>query len=163
MVAPRFRLWTMALALSTTTLVAGGMTVLGQDSPAHQQASIVAGSCGELATTSAYSLRDVTPNDPRVGGSFSGQTTATGVLTSETEVRVRLTTLLDSPHAIVIGDLATPLACGDIGGFTRGIVNNDEIEIGLAEVGDSGHFGIAQLEGDGDEVDIDLYVAAPLG
>jgi hypothetical protein len=41
-------------------------------------------------------------------------------------------------------------------------VNNDDIEIGLAEVGDSGHFGIADLEGDGDEVEIDLYIAAPL-
>jgi len=143
-------------------LVTAGGAILAQDSPPKQSASIVAGSCAELGTTAVHALRDVTPNDPRIGGSFSGQSTAIGVLTSETEIRTTLSTLLNNPHAIVIGDLASPLACGDIGGFTRGIVNNDDIEIGLAEVGDSGHFGIADLEGDGDEVEIDLYIAAPL-
>lgn len=158
----RTKTWVAGLALSATLVLAGGSAVLGQDSPANQKANIVAGSCAELGTTSAFSLRDVTPNDPRVGGSFSGQSSAIGVLTSETEIRTRLSNLLNSPHAIVIGDLASPLACGDIGGFTRGIVDNDEIEIGVAAIGDSGHFGIASLEGDGDEVEIDLYIAAPL-
>ncbi len=107
------------------------------------------------------SLRPVTPNDPRVGGSFGGSTNATGVLTSGSDVRISLSTMLASPHAIVIGDPASPVACGEVGGFTRGIINNDEIDIGLSPVGDSGVFGIAQLEADGDETEIDLYVAAP--
>ena len=85
-----------------------------------------------------------------------------GVLTSESEVGVRLSNLLSSPHAIVIGDLAAPLACGDIGGFVRGIGDNDEIEIGLSSIADSGVFGVARLEADDDEMEIDLYVAAPL-
>ena len=151
-----------AVALSLAALLVPAAS-LAQDSPGNQAANIVTGSCSALGTTAAFALKDVTPNDPRVGGSFSGQKTAIGVLTSETDVRVSLSTLVGSPHAIVIGDLANPVACGDIGGFTRGIVNNDEIEIGIAEIGDSGHFGVARLEGDGsNETEIDLYIAAPL-
>lgn len=151
----------VAAALAASAILAPAPAALAQDSPAEQPASIVAGSCASLGTTPAFSLRTVTPNDPRIGGSFSGQPTAMGVLTSETDVRVSLSTLLKSPHAIVIGDLAAPVACGDIGGFTRGIVNNDEIEIGLSPLGESGHFGIARIEGDGNETEIDLFVAAP--
>lgn len=149
------------VGLALATLLAPVATS-AQDSPANQQASIVAGSCANLGTTAAFSLRQVTPNDPRVGGSFSGQKTASGVLTSESEVRVSLSTLLKSPYAIVIGDPAAPLACGDIGGFTRGVVDNDEIEIGIASVGDSGHYGVAKIEADGSKTEIDLYIAAPL-
>lgn len=112
-----------------------------------------------------HRLSQVTPNDPRIGGSSSGSRTATSVLTSESEPRASLGTLLSNPHAIVIGDPASPVACGDIGECTRGIINNDDIDIGPAPVGDSGIFGLAQLEGDGDETEteteIDLYVVAP--
>lgn len=161
MVHVRSRGLICAAALALVTMLAPTAT-FAQDSPAQQTANIVQGSCAELGTASAFALNDITPNDPRVGGSFSGQKTAVGVLTSETDVRVSLSNLLSAPHAIVIGDIASPLACGDIGGFTRGIVNNDEIEIGITAVGDSGHFGIARLEGDGNETEIDLYIAAPL-
>lgn len=162
MVRLRSRGVVFAAALALTTCLIPASSTFAQDSPANQSASIVAGSCAELGTTAAFELRQVTPNDPRVGGSFNGQKTAVGVLTSETDVRVSLSTLLNSPHAIVVGDIASPVACGDIGGFTRGIVNNDEIEIGISAVGDSGHFGIARIEGDGNETEIDLYIAAPL-
>lgn len=158
----RVRLGFAALFLSLAVMMTGSLAASAQESPANQSARIVSGSCSALGTEVAR-LNDITPNDPRIGGSFSGQQTALGVLTSETDVRnTRLSRLLDTPHAIVIGEVAAPLACGDIGGFTRGIVNNDEIEIGISPVGDGTHFGIAKLEGDGNEVEIDLYIAAPL-
>jgi hypothetical protein len=149
-------------ALGTSFLLGGTAIASAQDSPSNQSASIVAGTCAKLGSERAFRLREVSPNDPRISGSFSGQNTALGVMTSESDVNTTLTTLLNNPHAIVIGDLAAPLAFGDIGGFTRGIVNNDEIEIGISEIGDSNHFGIASLEGDGDEIEIDLYIAAPM-
>jgi len=158
---PGFRQVTAGFVLSSTILLAAAGGVSAQGSPANLEANIFEGSCAELAELPLQSLSQVTPNDPNIGGSFSGARTATGVLTSESEPRISLNALLSNPHAIVIGDPAAPVDCGDIGGFTRGIVNNDDIDIGLAPVGDSGIFGVAQLEGDGDETEIDLDVVAP--
>lgn len=161
MVRSRIRAATATFILATIFAAGAVAPALAQQSPASLTANLFQGSCAELNETPLRSLRSVTASDPRVGGSFSGLPTALGVLTSESEVPVRLSTLLDSPHAIVIGDPAAPVACGDIGGITRGVVNNDEIRIGLWPVNDSGIFGIAEIEGDGGETDIDLYVAAP--
>lgn len=157
---PRFRHMVLGFLVSSSLLAAAG-DMSAQESPANLAANLFQGTCVELAGSPLQRLSQVTPNDPRIGGSFSGSRTATGVLTSESEPKIRLSTLLESPHAIVIGDPAAPVACGDVGGFTRGITNRDNLDIGLSPVGDSGIFGVAQLEGDGDETEIDLYVVAP--
>lgn len=132
--------------------------VSAQSSPSSMKASVVQGSCAEIGAQ-LHSLRDVTNNDPRIGGSFSGSSTAFAVLSSENDVRVRLSTLMNAPHAIVIGDLENPLACGDIGGITSR--TSDSFRIGIAAIGDSGVFGIAEIEDDDNETEIDLYIAAP--
>ena len=133
--------------------------VSAQSAPPSMKAAIVQGGCDNLADTALHNLKDVTNDDPRNGGDFNGSANAFAVLTSDSEVRVRLSDLLGTPHSIVIGDLANPVACGEIGGIFRN-GSDAEFRIGLAPVGDSGVFGIAEVEGDGSETDFDLYIAA---
>lgn len=157
----RTRAASAAVGLLAVALTIGASGARAQSSPENLPASIFQGTCAEFVGEPLVNLNQVTPNDPRIGGTFRGSTDALGVLTSESDVRISLRTLLGSPYAIVIGDPTAPLACGEIGGFTRGVITNDDLDIGLQPVGDSGIFGIAQLEGDGDETEVDLMVAAP--
>jgi hypothetical protein len=143
-----------------TVLIGGAVAgVSAQSSPPSMNAAIVQGGCDSLSDVALHNLTAVTNNNPRVGGSFSGSANAFAVLTSESDARIRLSDLLGSQHSIVIGDLAAPLACGEIGGITSRI--SGDFRIGIAAIGDSGVFGIAELESDDDETEIDLYVAAP--
>ena len=118
-------------------------------------AAIHAGMCSDLGEEVA------TLNDPQPeSGSWIGVEGLGQVLESETDDVIRGDTLIDSAHSIVIFANGEPVACGEIGGYA----DDDDLYIGLQPVGNSGYFGIADLDDiddDDDEVEIDLYVFQP--
>jgi hypothetical protein len=156
----------MALALALPMLVLGSTAYAQQvgSTDTARPVTIRAGDClapGEVVAE----LRDlvVGPND-RGALEFVGAQGASVVEESETTVpSVTLPDLTGSPHAIVVRESEgsdTVIACGEIGGF---VVSNDEdLAVGLRSQNDSGFGGIALLDGDDDdnEVDVDVYLAA---
>ncbi len=81
MIIPVLRRMSVGFVLSTSILLATAGAAGAQGSPSNLEANIFEGSCAELAALPLQSLSQVTPNDPSIGGSFSGLRTATGVLT----------------------------------------------------------------------------------
>jgi plastocyanin len=67
--------------------------------------------------------------------------------------------ILSAPHAINVHESAEAIqnyiACGDIGGR----VIDGDLVIGLSELNDSGHHGVAVLEGDDDGTDVKVYLS----
>ncbi len=83
------------------------------------------------------------------------------VLRSETPLDASLDDLLAVPHALMVYESdedLTAIACGDLGGNRLG----DELAVGLAGVGESGHTGIALFEGDGDTTTARIFLGDDL-
>lgn len=127
----------------------------GQETDAPHPAHIHAGTCDNLGDIVAP-LNDVTE---LTAGEVFGAPTAVLVKESETEVALPLGDILSAPHAINIHESADAIqnyiACGDIGGR----VIDGDLAIGLLELNDSGHRGVAVLEGDDDETEVTVYLA----
>jgi hypothetical protein len=110
--------------------------------PAH----IHAGTCDQLGDV-VIPLEDVAvPADV----THEGAETAHDVKISQTHVDMPLQELLDGEYAINVHksaeEIGTYIACGDIGGYV--IVDpagRTELFIGLRELNDSGHTGVARL------------------
>jgi hypothetical protein len=132
--------------------------------PAH----VHVGSCAELDPNPAYPLDNIGPRltdddempDPE---DVKGSLTANPVMMSETEIDVNLDDLLETAHAINVHasdqDIATYIACGDIGGP----VLDDELYIGMIQQNDSGVYGIARLEKeDGDKTKVTVWLVHTL-
>lgn len=126
-------------------------------------ASIHTGSCaspGELV----FELRDlVVGPDSRGTLEFVGAEGASVVEGSETTVRsTTLPDLTAAPHLIAVFESEgsdTIIACGEIGGFT--VSHDDDLAIGLRQQNGSGFGGVALLDSDDEdnEVDVDIYLA----
>ncbi len=168
------RLGTLVAALLIATFGAGawGQIAAGQ---ADESAAIHAGSCADLNMDPVHSLTQV-----RLGGGANadddddddvqaGRTGDIGganvepVAFSETEIDGRIDSLVQQPHVVVIWDSADRggvLACGEIGGFP---VDDDDLAFGLEEQNGSGYYGIAFLdnEDDDNEVEVKLYLVSP--
>jgi plastocyanin len=127
----------------------------GQEADAPHPAHIHSGTCDNLGDIVAP-LSDVTE---LTAGEDFGAPTAVLVKESETEVALPLGDILSAPHAINIHESADAIqnyiACGDIGGR----VIDGDLVIGLLELNDSGHRGIAVLEGDDDQTEVTVYLA----
>jgi plastocyanin len=127
----------------------------GQEADAPHPAHIHSGTCDNLGDIVAP-LNDVTE---LTAGEVFGAPTAILVKESDTEVALPLGDILSAPHAINIHESADAIqnyiACGDIGGR----VIDGDLAIGLLELNDSGHRGIAVLEGDDDETEVTVYLA----
>ena len=126
--------------------------------PAH----IHTGTCDELGDV-VHPLADVVaPTD----GEQSGPTTAHAVKTSETTVDMPLEEIIDGGHAINVHlsaeEIDEYIACGDIGGA---VVTDEggrtELIIGLGELNDSGHTGVAWLGADGDQTEVVVVLVEP--
>jgi hypothetical protein len=110
--------------------------------PAH----IHAGTCDQLGDV-VIPLEDVAvPAD----ATREGAETAHDVKISQTHVDMPLQELLDGDYAINVhlsaDEIGTYIACGDIGGYV--IVDpagRTELFVGLRELNDSGHTGVARL------------------
>ena len=128
--------------------------------PAH----IHDGSCVTLGGI-AFPLNDVayssmamggTPTADMAMGETVGSSSAVPLETSVTVVDVPLEQITDGQHAINVHlsaeEIGTYIACGNIGGVVHERENGEgmEVVIGLAELNDSGHVGIAWLGDDGE-------------
>ena len=131
--------------------------------PAH----IHTGSCAELGDVVAP-LTDVAV----VGqdAERSGAESAIPVKGSYTEVEMPLDDILASPHAVNVhlsaDDIGTYIACGDVGGavVTDEGETGREVVIGLGELNDSGHTGVAWLaeNEDGSGTRVGVYLVEPV-
>ena len=127
----------------------------GQEADAPHPAHIHSGSCDNLGDI-VTPLTDVTE---LTAGEVFGVGSAILVKESETDVALPLGDILSAPHAINVHESAEAIqnyiACGDIGGR----VIDGDLVIGLRELNDSGHHGVAVLEDDDDGTDVTLYLA----
>ena len=154
-----------SLALGASLILAAGASAQMSPHPAH----IHAGSCPEPGDVVA-ALSDVS-FDMNVDGSASagaapvGQASAIPVEASVTTVPLALADIVAGQHAINVhvsaDDLATYIACGDIGGTTVGA---SDLPIGLAELNDSGASGVAWLHDNGDgTTTVSVFLVPPAG
>ena len=127
--------------------------------PAH----IHTGTCDELGDV-VLPLEEL--EDPADDGERSGAATAHAVKTSETTVDMPLEEIVEGGHAINVHlseeEIGTYIACGDIGGAV--ITDEDgrtELIIGLGELNDSGHFGVAWLGADEDQTEVVVTLVEP--
>ena len=130
--------------------------------PAH----IHLGTCEELDPNPVAPLNDVAPRGYDVeAGAFSeeveaarGALNVAPVEVSESTAEVGFDEVLETSHAINVHasaqDVQTYIACGDIGGQ----VFDDQLFVSLQEQNDSGYFGIAVLEPDGDNTKVTVYL-----
>jgi plastocyanin len=139
---------TVLLAMSAP--LARGQGAEDAPHPAH----IHSGTCDNLGDIVAP-LSDVTE---LTAGEVFGAPTAVLVKESETDVDLPLGDILSAPHAINIHESAEAIqnyiACGDIGGR----VIDGDLKIGLRELNDSGHHGVAVLAGADDGTGVTVYL-----
>jgi hypothetical protein len=153
-------------ALAALALMAPASLAQGGDGP--HPAHIHSGSCAELGDV-VVPLTDVAV----VGADAerSGAADAIPVKGSYTEVEMTLDDILASPHAVNVhlsaDEIGTYIACGDIGGavVTDEGEEEREVVIGLGELNDSGHTGVAWLaeSEDGTGTRVGIYLVEPAG
>lgn len=110
--------------------------------PAH----IHAGTCAELGEVVVPLLDVAVPADAAREGAES----AHPVKISQTHVDMPLQEIIDGGHAINIHQSAEEIdvyiACGDVGGYViTDPAGRTELFVGLRELNDSGHTGVARL------------------
>ena len=127
--------------------------------PAH----IHAGSCAELGDV-VVPLTDIAAREGEQRGSGSGHP----VKGSHTQVEMTLDEILDGEHAINVhlsaDEIGTYIACGDISGVVFQDQDDGERQliIGLGELNDSGHSGIAWIsEDEGGTTEIAVNLIEP--
>lgn len=116
-------------------------------------ASIHAGSCAKLGDV-AFDVASVEPH-PMSATSINS---AVGVGTGT--IDMPLTELIESGHAVSVGEddqqVTSPVVCGDV----IGTPNDDELVIGLQPTNGAGAAGIALLQGRGNQTAVTLYLMA---
>lgn len=148
----------------------GAGLVVAQDDSATPDVShpshIHAGTCDDLDPNPAAPLNYVEPrldSDDDDANQPEGVLTAPRVLYAESDdVDFSWDDMLATSHAVNVHlsdeEIATYIACGDIGG----VVVDDELVIALEPQNDSGYHGIAILTKDDDgNVDVEIYLAEP--
>jgi hypothetical protein len=124
--------------------------------PAH----IHTGTCDALGEV-VLPLTDVAASE----GESEGAATAHAVKTSDTVVDMPLQEIIDGGHAINVHQSADEIdayiACGDIGGVVVEEGGRQQLLIGLGELNDSGHTGIAWLGADGDQTEVTVTLIEP--
>ena len=118
--------------------------------PAH----IHTGTCDALGGVE-YPLTDAGQQD----GDQEGTNPAVIIAESTTTIPASLDDLLAEPHALNVhlsaDDMGTYVACGDLGG----VVVEDRLVIGLAELNGSGLSGIGILTATGDETEVRFFLS----
>jgi len=143
----------IAVAALTLVVPAGRAQTPVADTEAEAHpAHIHSGTCDQLGDV-VYPLADVTyPTGEQMGAAGGHEVKISEV----NHVDAPLQELLDSEHAINVHlsaeEIGTYIACGNIAGVVHERENGEgmEIVIGLGELNDSGHVGIAWLGDDGE-------------
>ncbi len=156
-------------AVLAGSLMAGGIgAASAQDqaeSPSHPS-HIHAGTCDDLDPNPAMPLNNIVPigqSDDDEASEPQGVLTASQILYAESDDGDQLTwdDMLATAHSINVHEsdenIQTYIACGEIGG----VVKDDKLVVALHPMNDSGYTGIAILEKDDDNIDVEVYLAAP--
>ena len=159
----RWRGATLAVIVPMLVVAGAARAQPSEATDTIQPASIHTGTCdspGDLV----FELRDVVvAPDSRGQLEYVGAGEASLTEGSDSsDLPTTLADLTSAPHLIAVFESegsGTLIACGEIGGFT--VPNDDDLDIGLRAQGDSGFAGVALIDGDDDdnEVEIDLYLA----
>ncbi len=154
-------------------LVAGGLFLAGGLAGAAQEATpagaahahpahIHLGSCDALDPNPTYMLTDVALLAD-TAGSTGDAAAATPVERSVTTVEDTLENLSTGGYAINIHEsvdnIGNYIACGNL---TGPIDPDGPLVVGLSELNGSGHAGIANLTANGDQTDVNVYLAEGL-
>ncbi|HEX5991744.1 MAG TPA: cupredoxin family copper-binding protein [Thermomicrobiales bacterium] len=150
-------------ALAALTLLTPGLAAQDDEAEAHP-AHIHSGTCAELGDV-VVPLDDVT----HIGDESerTGAASAIPVKNSVTVVDMPLQEIIDGGHAINVhlsaDEIDTYIACGDIGGAVTTDEGEEENEliIGLGELNDSGHTGVAWLGAEGDQTRVAVLLVEP--
>ena len=172
---PRARRWMPTLLVAAGLLLAGGLSSTAQDAtpmtgasghvhPAH----IHLGTCDELDPNPPFPLSDVTPAPGDTDAPTEGAT-AIPVERSVTTVDAALDDLQSGGYAInvhqSVEDIGTYIACGSLSGSIdtgSGAGQSASLVVGLRELNDSGHSGLAILQDQGEQTDVIVYLAEGL-
>lgn len=158
------------------TLVVGSMTAATvavaqeETTPASHPAHIHIGTCDDLDPNPVMPLNNIEPitsndddDDDDQGTDARGVLTASQILFAESDDSDQLSwdDMLAQAHSINVHEseenIQHYIACGEIGG----VVVDDKLVVALHPMNDSGYTGIAILERDDDNIDVEVYLAAP--
>lgn len=152
----------MALLAVGGMLLSGGVAAMAQeatpaagadDHPAH----IHVGSCDALDPNPTYMLSNVALLAP--AGAAATQDAAIPVERSSSVVDASLQELNTGGYAInvheSVDNIGTYIACGNLSGT---IDADGTLVVGLGELNDSGHSGIAILTPSGEQTDVQVYL-----
>ncbi len=165
---PRGTQWFVTAVATAGLFVAGGLGGVAQDAtptggsghvhPAH----IHLGTCDELDPNPAFPLTDVALAASESGAEADGAA-AIPVERSVTMVDTTLEDLRTGGYAINIHqsveDIDTYIACGNLSGV---IDESGAMVVGLGELSDSGHPGLAILAEEGEQTSVTVYLAEGL-
>lgn len=136
----------------------------------QQRAEIREGTCdglGDVAFALTGAGAEKSGATPAAVVETLGSDEAVPLAVSETELEISLSQLIETERVIAVydGDEATdePAACGSIGGpltmqMAGMVMPGDELAVGLAEVDDSGYFGIALISAEGTKAKLRLFL-----
>ena len=152
--------WSQLAALA---LLTPGLAAQDDEAEVHP-AHIHTGTCAELGDV-VVPLTDIA----HIGDDAerTGPASAIPVKSSVTVVDMPLQEIVDGGHAINVhrsaDEIDTYIACGDIGGVvvTDEGEEENELVIGLGELNDSGHTGIAWLGAEGDQTRVAVHLVEP--
>src|SRR5918993_3164319 len=161
-IARSIRLGSVA-ALTALALLTSGLAAQDDEAEVHP-AHIHSGTCAELGDV-VVPLTDIA----HIGDDEerTGPASAIPVKSSVTVVDMPLQEIVDGGHAINVhrsaDEIDTYIACGDIGGVITTDEGEEENEliVGLGELNDSGHTGIAWLGADGDQTRVAVHLVEP--
>src|SRR5688500_14262459 len=154
----------LAVAILLALGVGAGAARAQDEAVATHPAHIHAGTCAELDPNPAAPLTSVAPRGFSVeDNEFSedledarGALSTSPVEVSESTAEIGFDEVLETGHAINVHEseqnIDNYIACGDIGG----VVFDDKLIIALFEQNDSGFFGTAILEPDGDNTKVTI-------
>jgi plastocyanin len=150
-------------ALVALTLLTPRLAAQDDEAEVHP-AHIHSGTCAELGDV-VLPLNDVTTIGDEA--ERTGAASAIPVKNSVTVVDMPLQEIIDGGHAINVhlsaDEIDTYIACGDIGGAVTTDEGEEENEliIGLGELNDSGHTGVAWLGAEGDQTRVAVLLVEP--
>lgn len=150
-------------ALSLLVPASGAQTPVAEMGDGPHPAHIHTGTCDSLGDV-VIPLTDVAA--VAADAERSGAESAHAIKVSETIVDVPLQEIIDGGHAINVHESADAIdvyiACGDIGGAVMTDEGGrTELVIGLGELNDSGHSGVAWLGADGDQTEVAIILIEP--
>lgn len=154
----------LATALAVAGLMAAGLTGAAQHAtPAHGSADahpahIHVGTCDNLDPNPTFPLADVAPAATMSDGA-ADEAAAIPVERSVTTVEATLEDLRTGGYAINVHqsaeDIGTYIACGSLRGTTD---ESGQLVVGLGELNDSSHSGVAVLGEEGGQTSVTVYL-----